>query len=378
MKRRWATVGLALGSVVATVLLVELGLHLVLGPVRVVEEFYEPDPRIGYRMQPDLEFVFANAYHGYRATVRTNSLGLRDDEIVLPKPERTVRILLLGDSMTASLEVEKPETCEALLAHDLSTDLPTGWSVDVINAGVRGYNLDNILAFYATVGSHLEVDLVVYLFVDNDLTAEAAPHPQSTDASRGYSPSGFLGRVAQRSHLLYRFAILKQTLALRRQSHAETDLAPPTGRVSVSNGLFTLFTMQDRTLPAFQQTSRRIGELAAMAHTAGASFLLVGAPHREEIDPATQQWWQQYLGGAQRRFDFDGVREFVAWVGATQHVEILDPIPACRSEFPGGNAYWFHRDNHLNAAGQRVLAEELARWVRQHLEPWPSTPATGN
>ena len=53
-----------------------------------------------------------------------------------------------------------------------------------MNAGVRGYNLDNIVGYLDAEGLALDPDLVVYVFTDNDLTTEPAFRPEKTDASR--------------------------------------------------------------------------------------------------------------------------------------------------------------------------------------------------
>jgi hypothetical protein len=134
-----------------------------------------------------------------------------------------------------------------------------------------------------------------------------------------------------------------------------------------------MFSTRDHEAPIFQRTAARIGRLARLVEDSGASFLLVGGPQREEIDPESQDWWRRYLQGPQRHFDFDGVRDFLEWVGETQQVATLDPIPAFRRALPGSNAYWFHKDNHLNAAGQRLLAQEIARWVRQNVGLWDTS-----
>jgi hypothetical protein len=131
---------LAAASVLVTLVAADLLLLAVLGPVRVVENFYEPDARCGYRMRPNLVFEFASPYHGYRATVRTNALGLRGPDVVVPKPAGTYRVLLLGDSMTAGLEVNENETFAAVCVERLRGPR----HVEVVNAGVRGYNLDNV------------------------------------------------------------------------------------------------------------------------------------------------------------------------------------------------------------------------------------------
>jgi lysophospholipase L1-like esterase len=365
MRGRKATVLLVVASVVFSVLVVDLGLLLVLGPVRVVEDFYESEPRFGYRMRPHQQFVFASPYHGYHATVRTNAHGLRDDEIVLPKPPGTFRILLLGDSMTAGLEVDKQRTFEALLEQQLATS----GAVEVINAGVRGYNLDNIVAFLEAEGLSYEPDLVVYLFVDNDLTDEATAQPRLTDASRGFRWQGWWGRFASYSHITHRVSLVTQMLALRRQRDRSPEAA---SKVTVSNGLYVLFNTTSYEASAFHRTGERIAKLAALARSSGSDFLLVGAPHREEIDPESQAWWQRHLGAASGRLDFDGVRHYLNWVAEGYGAAYLDPVPLFRNEIRNDGNYWFHKDLHLNAAGHSLLSGALAEYIVQNdaFETW--------
>ena len=373
MRGRKATVLLVVTSVLVSVLLVDLVLLAILGPVRVVEDFYEPEPRFGYRMRPMLEFTFASPYHGYHATVRTNRRGLRDDEIAIPKPAGCFRILLLGDSMTASLEVEKRHTFEALLEEQLAEAGP----VEVVNAGVRGYNLDNILAFLEFEGLSYEPDLVVYLFVDNDLTDDATPQPRLSDASRAFSWRGRWGRLANYSHITHRLSILAQTATLRRQrDHSEE----PNGKVSVSNGLYVLFNSQRYDASAFQRTGERIARLAALSHGIGSDFLLVGAPHREEIARASQEWWQRYLSSEGRHLDFDGVRHYLNWVADRYELAYLDPVPVFRSHIQRDGDYWFHKDHHLNNRGQALLADELTRHIAAStaFRAWKAKLVTGS
>lgn len=351
MRRRLGLWLLSLGSAAATLAAIDLVLLLVHGPVRVVEDFYEPEPRYGYRMRPDLEFVFASPYHGYRATVRTNSRGLRDDEIAMPKPAGRRRILLLGDSMTAGLEVERDQTFEAVAEARLARDGRT----EVLNAGVRGYNLDNIVAFLESEGLSYEPDVVVYFFTDNDLTAEPRFAPATGDVSRGFTLHGLRARFAAYSHLTYRGEMLRQKLLLRRARDRDTGRPE---RVSLPRGLLTFLTQPlSDAVPEYGSTARRIAALAELCRSRGAVFVLAGAPHREEIDPVVQRELQELL---QRRLDFDAVRRYLDAVAAELGVARFDPIPEFRRSLPVERDFWWHRDNHLNARGHRLLGTLLA------------------
>jgi hypothetical protein len=348
---------LIVASAAATWIAVDVALLVVHGPVRVVEDFYEPEPRFGYRMRPGLDFVFASPYHGYAARVRTNARGLRDDEIAVPKPPGVFRILLLGDSMTAGLEVERGRTFEAICEERLRVRGP----VEVVNAGVRGYNLDNIIGFFENEGVSFEPDVVVYVFCDNDLVSSGAFAPAGSDISRGFTLRGAAGRLAAYSHLAFRIAILRQRLAQRR----ERDRTTAATQATIPGGLATLFTYsRDDSLAIFEMTERRIRFLAELSAQHGAAFMLACVPQRVEVDPAAQSEWQRLdLGG--RRPDFDGARRYLDAVARSMQVAHIDAVPAFRAAPPQDRDLWFHRDPHLNERGHALFGGLLADTIAQ-------------
>lgn len=350
MRDRLGKLLLVIGSVIVTWLVADLVLLLVFGPVRTVEDFYEPDRQCGYRMKPDLEFVFASPYHGYAATIRTNELGWRDDPIWVPKPPGTYRVLLLGDSMTAGLEVDKDETFEAVCERRLATQRPT----EVLNSGVRGYNLDNIIGSFQSDGLRVEPDLVVYVFTDNDLTGKETFEPETTDASRGFSLRGLVGRVATYSHITYRLELLRQRIQLRRAR----DHEPPGDVRHLPGGIVSFFSVSDwEAYAPFLQTARRIEYLARACAEHGIPFVLAGAPQREAIDPEAQRFLSEVL---QEPLDFDGMSRYLDWVAGRLGVERFDPTPTFRQRLATDKDYWFHKDGHLNARGHHLMGELLA------------------
>ena len=70
-------------------------------------------------------------------TVRINSLGLRGDEVIVPKPPGVYRIVCLGDERTLATDVPEEETFVAQLEALLQNY--TRQRVEVINAGVPGF-----------------------------------------------------------------------------------------------------------------------------------------------------------------------------------------------------------------------------------------------
>lgn len=356
MRNTLGKIVLVVVSLLVPIVLVDVGLLIVHGPVRVVEDFYEPVAGYGYKMRPRLEFEFANPYNGFRGTVHTNALGLRGPDVVVPKPAGVVRILFVGDSMTAGLEVNDEDTYAAVCARLLGESLAGARRVEAVNAGVRGYNLDNVLGYVQDAGMQLQPDIVVYTFTDNDLTALPDYTPEESDWSRGLTLTGVLGRVSAYSHLTYRMHLLRQQRALR----AATDTTAAAKRVYVPRGLFTLFTTSQFDSDAGAiLTGLRIAAMDSTCAEHGAQFVLAGAPHRLEIAPASQDWLRRYLGDRAHP-DFDGVRRYLDWVAARVGCPRVDPIPEFRARLDPARDFWFHKDDHLNVRGHRLFAEILA------------------
>lgn len=352
--RRWlGRLLLASGSVLVTVLLIDATLFLVKGPVRLVENFYEPDAACGYRMRPHLAFEFAHPFHGYRATVHTNALGLRGPDVSFHKPPGTRRILFLGDSITAGLEVDDEDTFAAVCGQNLGGPA----EVDVINAGIRGYNLDNITAWLRSTGMRLEPDVVVYTFVDNDWCTDSTWAPARGDWSRGPKLHRVVRRIAAYSHLLYRFELLRERQKLRAAAGYRVSTARP------GAGVADLLIDGDlATRPGAIPTARRIAALDSIARAGGARFVLAGAPHRLEVSPEAQAWLSRERHGAGA--DPDACRRWLDAVAVDLGCGRVDPVPEFRAEAAHGADFWFHEDDHLNVRGHRLFADILTRELR--------------
>ncbi len=124
---------------------------------------------------PDLSFGIRSwtVHHALRPgfrnpVVQTNSFGLRSPEVAVPKPDSTVRILLLGDSFTFGMGVPDDQ----IFARRLETGLRQHFgppAVEVVNAGVLSYCP---LLEYLQYRHHLHVlqpDLVILNFDMSDV-----------------------------------------------------------------------------------------------------------------------------------------------------------------------------------------------------------------
>lgn len=127
-----------------------------------------PIEEIGHEHVPKVDTVLMGA------PVSINAIGLRDDAVAVPKPDDTVRVLMLGDSITfgwgVADEERVSERLEAMLSEDTALHRRR---LEIVNAGVGNYNAAMSVAWYLNHGRALEPDIVVFNYFIND----AEPRP---------------------------------------------------------------------------------------------------------------------------------------------------------------------------------------------------------
>lgn len=102
-------------------------------------------------------------------TINSDSLNERFDYSI-EKPEKTFRIITIGDSFTMGRSVNTkdnyPETLEDLLNQNCtSEDIE---KFEVINLGVGGYDLEFSIKRFEERGEKYDPDLVIWLILQND------------------------------------------------------------------------------------------------------------------------------------------------------------------------------------------------------------------
>lgn len=131
-----------------------------------------------YELKPSLDTCF------FRARVTTSADGLRaaSHQPLGRKRAGVGRILLLGDSQAFGWGVPFEDTVAEHLERELSAP---GREVEVLNAGVPGYNAAQEAAYLDAPGARFEPDCAVVLFMGNDFDpplfrAGGAPLPRPT------------------------------------------------------------------------------------------------------------------------------------------------------------------------------------------------------
>ena len=319
-------------------------------------------PLLGWVLPPSSESFTIDA------PVRVNALGLRDRELEVPKPPGTKRVLCLGDSFTFALGVRLEDLYVKQLERRLAGD-PGDARIEVINAGVAGYNTRQELITLLTLGFSLEPDLVVVGFYWNDLVGNEDPLPDleetpriaggeklpSEEARASWIPAPIRDTL-RKSVLLYLSVTGAKGLAAR--------LDPPTDPYSIVQR--ALLSGDDATLePYWKATETRLLEIAGAAKARGIPVILLVFPSENEV-----------------RHDFPrlvfGERLETIW--AATGFPFLDLTAEYRASLRAGQNPFLPYDLHPNAVGMRIASDALYGVIRARGylglgAPTPAAPA---
>lgn len=226
----------------------------------------------GWRVDPDLGWTLFPRDRSMRggAVCETNSLGLRDEELPLAKPDREFRVLSIGDSTVLGFGVDAQATFSERLESALArtTDRP----VEVINAGVAGYASLQTLTYLDLRGRWLSPDVVVFESNFNDRRAVfPGAEPDSIEGFRRFYWRLRLFRVVDNS-LLAR--LIRRLLNPPGESHA----------------LLRTGSYDDQTIPtdapprvSLEQFEVNLNRVVDVATEIGARPVLVGLPDNPRV-----------------------------------------------------------------------------------------------
>lgn len=131
-------------------------------------------------------------------TYDINSHGLHGPEITKEKPVDTFRILGIGDSFTFGQGVKEQDTFLRRLDRSLNTSPEVVRPVEVLNAGVLGYNTRDEVVYLEHQWLEYDPDLVLIAFYLNDAYSDFTFVNNGGGLGIYYSPEG----LARQSYLV--------------------------------------------------------------------------------------------------------------------------------------------------------------------------------
>ena len=287
----------------------EIALRLISYP-RTEAKILCLDAVVGNVYCPMLNERLDNLY-GSTLQVSTNSMGMADREYPLAKPAGTLRVALLGDSLTASLYMPPDQKFKALWEQALTRRL--GRPVEIMNFAVDGMGTwEELHMFHLRAKQYQPDAVIVGFFWGNDVWNNLA----SRDRGRAnplkdeYAEPGWLmrTRVAHRSSIrwmwnnsaAFQFLDVLKTRIQTQQNYERAqeaaNQAPPTGGSTTSAAkAATPLAPANPALndPAYawnagawQLTRDLLLKLKAETQAAGSGLLVFQLPMLAQLDKA--------------------------------------------------------------------------------------------
>jgi lysophospholipase L1-like esterase len=361
--------------------------------------FWEPYSLYGWRNIPNAT-GWESCYGECQVYVEINSKGLRDEEIPYEKPAGTKRVFMLGDSMTAAMQVALEDTFTKVSEQTLNENL-NGSPWQVVNGGVNGFGTDNELLFYRLEGKNYDPDVVVVaIYLANDIYNNSYELETSLGGN-GHKPYFSLdeneqlvlhnfpaegtdnlfiktGTFLKKYFQLPRF--LAQVLQLRRNVPAA--LQPLVELVSGQRGAQQIQEREEEAAEgnsggqAAGQSGRRINicaeeyapaveeawaitkavllQLKREVEAEDAQLVVMAIPAAPQIiPPAEGQSW--YCDRPNEELD-----AFLEGAGIP-YLDLLDDFR--QHALDGGEVLYYETDFHLNAGGHRLAGELLGEFL---------------
>jgi hypothetical protein len=377
LNRITARLILAGASVALALVLAEVVLRLI---GFSAPNLYEPHPQLGWILRPGARGWYTAEGRGF---VQVNSVGMRDREHSLRKPDGVYRIAVLGDSYTEAKQVPVDSTFWSLLP-DRLTDcgFQPGKEIETLNFSASGYGTAQELILLRLLAEQYHPDLVLLqinggndirnnskaLEWDNDrpfyqlnpdgtLSLDSsfmlAPRYRlmTTPTRRFFRVLASHSRVAQLIH-----AVRQENPKDRKERHFaiaeagldEWELSPPRD------------SLQEN---AWRVTEALIAEVNREAAANGTATLVMTVPWPPQIQPdlKSREAFAKQVGIP----DFGYPDRRIQAFGKAHNIPVLTLAPSMGAVALETKTYFNGFGDHLgfghwNSAGHRVAAEVIA------------------
>jgi acetyltransferase AlgX (SGNH hydrolase-like protein) len=312
-----------------------------------------PDAELGFSMAPKQHELIRT--RDYTFLSETDSKGYPNRE---PWPDRPA-LVFLGDSLLVGTGVGLDDEFTTVISK-LLPDQP------LVNLGLAGAGPERQIRVYRRFAGNWHPHLVVsclYLASDFDNDVQFLSwlrdgRGSDFDTYRiqvaiAQHPRGMVQRALDRSVILDRtFSPILRWINGREHLETRVHFADGTEILLDRNALAFAVAETSPDDPRLDAFMTALEHLRVVVERSGTGFALMLIPSKEEL-----------FGAGASRTRFNLASRLKARLAAAS-IPVLDLYPALRQR---GNLHspYFPRDMHLNAFGNRIVAEEFAAWLQR-------------
>ncbi|MBX3414283.1 MAG: SGNH/GDSL hydrolase family protein [Pirellulales bacterium] len=271
-----------------------------------------------------------------------NNLGLRGPDVAEEKPDATRRVLILGDSFTFGVGVRDEDTFARRLEADLNREAPSGERIEVINAGVQGYNTRDEVLYLEREWLRLAPDLVIIVFYLNDAYEDRTFLNMGEALGVYVEPYG-LGRYS------YLADLVQHEIGARRSQRALEEYYLQHYFRDARNFL----ARPGEVASDWLKSRAALDRAAQLLRERNIPLVLVLFPELHQLDAS---------------YPFAKVHDLVRATADELSVPVLDLLDVYRGQVD--HELWVHpTDHHPNAEAHRLAAQALHDFLSQRKLP---------
>lgn len=346
----------------------------------------------GFAFTPNAEGWNTSLRGEYNTYIRINNKGLRGKEYSYTKDVSTFRILVLGDSFTAALQVAEKGIFTSLLENQLNQHY-SDTNFEVINAGIVGYGTANQLSFFTHEGYKYDPDLILLaFFTGNDILDNISPPHYKLENGKlipiqavynpdiGTPPWAKEGTFFRKlRNYLYThsrlYSVLIELLAysLIQQSPDLINLLNSIGLAEITRPVGNVGNIYSFLQPpeeAWEMTEALILKFHKEVQAQGSQLIIIILPDETEVN--TTKWeklFQKYPDLFNRESVNEKPTKKLAQFLEKNGIPYLQLQPAFQAyQQKNKEAVFYQIDGHWKPRGHYIVSQEIYNYLIQNAE----------
>lgn len=352
-------------TIILFLIVFEIALRLFAPQYQIIAQ---PNDILGFRFIPNTNYYFVS-FEGcddWQSSGRINSMGIRGEEIVTPKPDDLYRIVLFGNSHISALYLPLDELVSTQLEAELNQS-NSDIQYEVVNLGLPGTTPGVHFLYFNQYIQALEPDLVVeFVFpIDYEIgPSNEKPYFELIDGVATLNDNFASSRRFQIEKLIHPFrksSFLVEFVVQMRYIYILTQGHRPTHTTDSEPQLEQPFSFTQEQEEAVIITEQILSNFNRVVNDTGAEFLLVQGSTNAQLandshdrqDPTS--------------FD-DATRQALMDFASDEGIPYIDLIPSLR-EFSQTHDVDVHGceqnsgTGHWNQDAQQVASQQIADYV---------------
>jgi len=299
-----------------------------------------PDDSRGYKYQPNFVGNFPSQEFK-NVEIKINSKGLRDTEHNFSKPKGITRILALGDSAAFGAGLPINDTYLKQLEDKFKE---ANYNVEIIKAGVNGYDFQQEYTYYQGEGYAYEPDIILVNIALNDAGKVNIEKIRYSRFGRGIFSYQNIKELARNYCFTCNFVYFNSLIIKSRVSNKGQDYND-----QYFNWVYNLWEGE-----SWEFTKQQMQEFILEAKEQNSKVIFFIIPYNQQFKNSPQQW-------------DDKPQQTLQAFGKEQGILVINPITEL--DTPGYESLYLYNDNvHWNKNGSAIASQVLFNNIKVILD----------